>query len=167
MTAIEFYTQAFYGSSCGQSDERRPAHVEISAIVPTVEAAREIAATFTKSIGVKATSLHRADGHYGYLFMRVKLWADGSNGGRNETGIARYQRFRKACDKLGYAVHYGTRPNNQFRYGNMYETEVEAHEAMGIAPPRCGFENSNGRCASPAYAGSPTGSCELHELPTD
>lgn len=134
MTAIEFHIQAFYGSSCGESTERPPAHVEISAIVPTVDAAREIAGTFAKSIGVKATSLHRADGHYGYLFMRVKLWADGSNGGRNETGIARYQRFRKACDKLGHAVHYGTR-DGQYRYANAYETEVEAHEAMGIAPP--------------------------------
>lgn len=61
---------------------------------PTVAAAEEFAAKFPKSCGLRVGGGCDADGtRYGVVTTHVNLYADGVNGGVNETGVKRLKRF--------------------------------------------------------------------------
>jgi hypothetical protein len=81
--------------------------IEASATVETVGEAREIAAQFAKSAGVKGGPVYgHAEGIRGYVAIRAKLSGDGSNKGANETGLRRYRSFARTAARLGYEIRY-------------------------------------------------------------
>lgn len=82
--------------------ETSPYRLMMSIVVTTVETAKEIAARFPKSYGVKATTLTRPIDHtnldlgwerVGYVLAQAYLDSDGVNGGKNETGLARFAKI--------------------------------------------------------------------------
>jgi hypothetical protein len=107
-------------------DPNAAQHVEITAKCSTVEAAREIAALFPKSMKVRATTLTSyATGEAvvtGIICFRAGLRSDGVNGGRNETGIKRYRSLVAKLAKHGFSTEYVA------QWSNAYPT-LEAFEA--------------------------------------
>jgi hypothetical protein len=80
------------------TNESEPTHVELRAVVDTLEAAQQYVASKPKVLGLKATTLSTTDEHgtrvtKGYVSASVKLQSDRANGGRNEAGVKRVQRW--------------------------------------------------------------------------
>lgn len=71
----------------------RIGNVSAGLIVATPEEARAIAATFPKSVGVKASEISGSDEGTGYVSFSVWLSPDAANKGKNETGLKRLRRF--------------------------------------------------------------------------
>jgi hypothetical protein len=57
-----------------------------------------------KSIGAKGSSLSAGARSYAYIGWNAQLRADGVNGGRNETGIARFAALLRWAEKAGITV---------------------------------------------------------------
>jgi hypothetical protein len=102
-----------------------PLQVRASAELDTVEQARQIAAAFPKSAGLKPTTLSTyvkdeygepvpdpiAGRRYqhitkGYIGFYVKLDADNANKGRNEAGIKRLRSLLRNIERLGHTYRY-------------------------------------------------------------
>jgi hypothetical protein len=87
----------------GFGDESgRAVHVTASAVAGTREQANEIAKTFPKSLGVKASTLGGVfDGKFearGYLTVDALLSKNGTNGGVNESGLKRIRSFLRRVE---------------------------------------------------------------------
>jgi len=76
----------------------------------------------TLMVGPASGSPEDVWGDYPFVTTHASLWSNKANGGRNETGIARYHRVMARLDKAGLDVRW-TSP-----FGNAYETR-EAFEA--------------------------------------
>lgn len=86
--------------------------------VDSPELAREIAATFPKSVKMRGGAVGGAGPDYrnpdgsrrdrGYLRLQLRLRKDGVNGGVNEAGIKRLRSALKTIEKHGYSVEYKT-----------------------------------------------------------
>jgi hypothetical protein len=107
MDNIEFRAQAYFTGVPEQ-----PNFIELTAVVPTTDDAKQVAAQFPKSLRVGSTRLttpewtpgeHRS---YGYVRLQVFLTANDANGGINEGGIKRYQSFMRHVGRLGYTVRW-------------------------------------------------------------
>jgi hypothetical protein len=85
-----------------------PGRVSVSAYFNSVEERDAAVARYPKSLNVRATSLH-SDTIIPCATLHVGLWSDKVNGGRNETGIARFRRFLALTprDEIGWAAVYG------------------------------------------------------------
>ena len=87
--------------------------LRVSITAATSEEIRALAAQLPKSIRLQV------QGNWAGLY--VQLWADESNGGKNESGLRRVRSLRKNLAKLGITLEV-TRP-----YDNaMTATELEA-----------------------------------------
>jgi hypothetical protein len=121
--------------------EGRPSIAEATIMLSGSEPTHELAKArmtewlaarrFPKALSMYSTSLYnyRAEGDLpvGHIPMArntVKLWADGVNGGRNETGIRRLQRLVAFCREQGVPFEYVT------GYANAYPTLDEAMAAV-------------------------------------
>lgn len=71
--------------------------ISIGASFPNLDAAKAFAGQFPKSYGLRCytlySSLSAASPSTGVVELRATLAADGVNGGRNETGVARARKF--------------------------------------------------------------------------
>ncbi len=104
---------------------------QVTAIVESLERAREIAAQFPKSYGMRAKTLSGSGPDYtdadgrritkGYLELHAKLAADGVNRGVNESGIARLRRTLSKIERLGYAFEYQTNWKNSISLARLEE----------------------------------------------
>lgn len=130
MGLIPQHPDLFEVTAAGSGDGR-PILVEVtlhSAPRPTREAALAEASAilagfgFPKSVGLRASIMYAQRGVVPTVGMTAYLIADGVNGGRNETGIARYRRF------VAYAERHGIPFVYRAGYGNSYPTR-EAFEA--------------------------------------
>lgn len=79
--------------------------------LPSEEQAREVAALFPKSYRVRggrvSNPLREGDrGDYGYVDVHAVVKADGANGGRNESGIARIVKAVAKFEAAGFPVVY-------------------------------------------------------------
>lgn len=105
--------------------------IEASAAVLTLEEAQRVAAMFPKS--VKLVSSHLSgdpEGNRGCVTFIASLSANGTNGGVNETGLARYRTFRRVAATLGCDVVWET------TFGNaVSEVEFECRAASRPEPP--------------------------------
>lgn len=138
---LTFYVRGYYlsehYSGVPGGDKRQPVRIEVDVEVADLQAAREVAGMFPKYVRVKAGTVAKFERgssrmtHVGYAWMSVKLIADETNAGRNEKGIERYRRFLDECDRQGWAVEYGTRPDRT-ALANMYATRAELNAALGI-----------------------------------
>lgn len=119
MTTIQI--RAYFDSRRGESV---PQDVKIRAEFATLADADAALALFPKSCRAFTCAGRRTDGEkYAIIAMEARLVANGSNGGKNETGIKRYRAFVAKAVKLGFAV--------EFIYGraqNAYPT-VESFES--------------------------------------
>jgi hypothetical protein len=104
------------------------AQISASIYTETAEQARELAARFPKSAGVRANYLSgceydvdlvtfrgpvpadkRHPWQCGLVTWRVYLSEDGVNKGRNETGLKRYRTLRKHLGRLGITAEWDVR----------------------------------------------------------
>jgi hypothetical protein len=86
------------------------ARFNLRMVTETVEQAREIAASFPKSLKVRATTLSTWTGSwddgtyepktYGYVTSTIELLPTGANKGLNETGIKRYWSLKRFAAKM-------------------------------------------------------------------
>ena len=106
-----------------------PAHLAATVELATEADAVAFVAQFPKSLGLRATTLTRYEGGRsivtGYVTFQAKLLADGTNGGRNESGVRRYRSLRKHAQRLGVAVEW-----KASRSVNVYQTEEEFEAAL-------------------------------------
>jgi hypothetical protein len=136
-------TERYYDTSTWVVNHARPSHWDARAEFVVPEEAAKFAARFPKVAKVRATTLSGpwswgkgADQEAGIVHAHGKLEADGVNGGRNETAVARLHRLLVAADRLGVRVEYvGTGAINA------YPTLNEAMVAVGLGhglptPPR-------------------------------
>jgi hypothetical protein len=84
-----------------------PGHVGVSAYFNSVEERDAATARYPKNLKVRATYLLSGDKRIPCATLNVGLWSDKVNGGRNETGIARFRRFLALTQNIGWAAVYG------------------------------------------------------------
>lgn len=90
-----------------QVDYDQPQDVRFNALFSTREAAEEFAATFPKSAKFQVQRLDGPDSATRYIVeSKAILAADGVNGGRNETGIKRYNSILRNAAKLNVPVEF-------------------------------------------------------------
>ena len=116
-------------TNTGKGD-KFPSSIRVTADTATAEQAEQLAAQFPKSAKVSAETVDELkDGEYvrtGHVAQRVNLNPDENKGTTNETGLKRYEAFRKAAEKLGHNVVY--EPGSA---SNAYPTEHELNTAIG------------------------------------
>jgi hypothetical protein len=84
-------------------------HVEYVAYFFTEEAAQAYLARFPKAAGLYVSHTSFGNGQRAFhVAGRVKLLSDGVNGGRNETGIKRFQRVLATAAKQDLPIRYAT-----------------------------------------------------------
>lgn len=112
--------------------------IEVSITLPKYEGesaawegSREFAAQFPKSLRVMGTALSTQYNYLdpacqntgrvtvGYVKFQAKLYEDGVNGGKNETGIKRLKSFVKHCARLGIELQF-TMPYTNSRTEDEY-----------------------------------------------
>lgn len=108
--------------------------VALHARYETPEQAEAAAALFPKSCRIRTSRLSTYVGTWGQpdyrdlvlhtIDVTIKLSSDGSNGGKNETGIKRYRSIVKACEKAGLAIEWVA------GYGNSYATQADFEAAL-------------------------------------
>ena len=87
-----------------------PAQITAIAAAPTVDAAREIAALFPKSLRIRAHVWTRVDPatdelvDQGGVWMSVDTAPSRVTGEVNESGMRRYRSFLKHCKRLGFEI---------------------------------------------------------------
>jgi hypothetical protein len=87
----------------------QPQRVEYTAYFLTEEAAQEYLARFPKSAGLHvSTTSFGASQKVWHVKGQARLLADGVNGGRNETGIKRFQRVLATAAKQDLPIRYET-----------------------------------------------------------
>lgn len=113
---ISAYYKATYDYATGTYTHypESPEWAQASIYVPSVEAARHLAAQFPKNLRLKAvTTMSPLDGDYrngtvesGVVTMSARLAADSANGGRNETGIKRLNSFLRKAEAMGLPIEW-------------------------------------------------------------
>lgn len=112
--ALDVYVVTRPDGQVFRYDISKPFLVQVRADVETTEEAKQIAAMFPKSVGVKGGPIfHLSDGvTRGYIHMDVRLSADGVNQGTNETGIKRILSLVRHCAKNGITLTHTARWGN-------------------------------------------------------
>lgn len=128
---VTFKVRAYYVPE-NYIDAGAPARVQMRAIVADLATAESFIAQLPKSLRLNAATLHEVvDGqmrHFGYIRFDAKLYGDGANGGKNETGIRRYRQALRHLARMGATVEF----DPDTRVGNAYRTFAELHTAIGL-----------------------------------
>jgi hypothetical protein len=115
--------RAYFDNRKGESV---PQDVKIRAEFATLADADAALALFPKSCRAFTCRGRRADGEkYAIIAMEARLVANGSNGGKNETGIKRYRAFIAKAAKLGFAIAFiADRAVNAYQTAEAFESVI-------------------------------------------
>jgi len=103
-------------------------HVQISVTCPTRERADEIVAMFPKSCKLKSYRVSSDPVDYAGAGNWITLWANGVNGGVNETGLKRYRAIVAKARALGFYLDF------EYRVAaNGVKSEAELEERLARA----------------------------------
>lgn len=107
-------------------NDHGPLYAKLSANVADLDAARELAATFAKSVKAQALSVSSVEGDYATVEVMAKLASSKAVGEVNEAGIKRVQSALRTIERNGWEVEYAS------PFKNSYATLDEARAATGI-----------------------------------
>lgn len=122
----ELRLEAYMTTEYSQGGPGRPASYAFHLEAANVEEARELAARFPKSCGMKAGTLWTAEGARGWVSCQATLQADGVNRGVNETGLRRYRAVLAAAERLGLTVAYVPQAGHAYASRADFEAAVAA-----------------------------------------
>jgi hypothetical protein len=107
------------------TDGGAPSHLEVYGLAADRAAAEAFVARFPKAAKLRGVAFHGEV--QGWVSVNINLAPNGSNGGRNETGIRRYRTIQRAAAKLGVALVWH---GDDIRTINAYRTADEFEAAI-------------------------------------